>query len=261
MKNLKAKIIKKYTKIARERVPVEIVSYPKSGRTWVRYFLGLIYQKNYAQPFSLAFHSPFFALRGIPRIGFNHGSTALDSALFEEQIRGNIVKNKPKQVILLIRDPRDIAISAYYHRLTREGSISEQDDFFGVVKRETERAVWFMNAWAKEKNRFQAFTVIRYEQLQYDPSNEFGRLLESIGVETDAATLEAAIAESSFSQMREVERSRQLPGDKLKPKDATDPRSYKTREGIVGSHKKYLTDNQITQLNTIVRQLVDDVAY
>jgi hypothetical protein len=185
---------------------VVVVSTPKSGRTWLRYMLD-----------HLGLH-----------VQYTHAFGRLE-----------VPKDLPPRLILLHRDPRDTVVSAWYQHCKRRRDYSAdlssflRDPVLGIEQR-----ILFNLFWAE-----QAFSrggcVTSYEALYADSYTELARVARFVGgCAPDPARIAAAVESGAFEQMRALEASgvgAALYGNALRPIDPSDPESYKTREGKVGS--------------------------
>jgi sulfotransferase family protein len=89
-----------------------IVSFGKSGRTWLRVMLSRVYQVRHglARRHLLAFDNLHNKVAEIPRIFFTH-----DNYLKDYTKQGDRkAQYRDKKVILMVRDPADVAVSQYF---------------------------------------------------------------------------------------------------------------------------------------------------
>ena len=98
-----------------------IVSYPKAGRTWLRLMVARFLQVQHglnATPDELLSGKAFRTVK-IPRISFTHDAdekfTAWNGKADDIRVTGQYT-----DVVLLVRDPRDIMVSGYFHKVNRE---------------------------------------------------------------------------------------------------------------------------------------------
>jgi hypothetical protein len=61
-----------------------------------------------------------------------------------------------------------------------------------------------------------------------------------------------AVDYGSFMNMRAMERGDTLQTGVLRPGNPDDPESYKTRRGIVGGFRDYLSQDQIHDINNLI---------
>ncbi|HEU6447415.1 MAG TPA: sulfotransferase domain-containing protein [Verrucomicrobiae bacterium] len=233
-----------------------IISYPKSGRTWLRLMLGKYLSDLSGAEFSelLELYELTSKRKQFPRIGVIHDGSSRDGKF---QHRSQLKKSKRlyrnKQVIFLARDPRDVAVSYYFHCSRREKAgrwnLSDflRDENFGLPK-----IIHFMNIWAKNRATPKKFLLVHYEKLLAAPAKELEKVIDFIGVKSDPALLEEAVAFGAFDNMRQMELQERFGSDRLRPGCATDPESFKTRRGKAGGYADYLTDNDLKYANDLM---------
>ncbi|MEM7525991.1 MAG: sulfotransferase domain-containing protein [Pseudomonadota bacterium] len=221
-----------------------IASYPKSGNTWVRFFLGRLFQGDGFSINIARHHFPYMlnyilvdkdytqvdldspavveevAAQWIPiqkliRYGdFNacRGRLFLKTHTARVNINGHSFTNAEHtdRAIYIIRDPRDVLVSlSHYYDLT----LSAAADLMlhkGLFPRG--RAMpefwgdWALNvaSWRNFKQR--PLLLLRYEDLLADPGVEFRRLLDFLGWTDPDAEIEAAIADTQLDALQRQER-------------------------------------------------------
>src|SRR5262245_38531342 len=92
-----------------------VVSYPKSGRTWLRVVRG----KALCLQYGLTAHSildtpAITAAAGLPRADFSHDGTDLHDALDHAALSEDKSAYRHRKVIFLARDARDVLVSSYF---------------------------------------------------------------------------------------------------------------------------------------------------
>jgi hypothetical protein len=190
-----------------------VISYPKSGRTWLRYMLDEL---------------------GVPA-AYTHGE--------KEGLRTNAERMLRNRVLHLRRDPRDTIVSDWFHRTRRlktfSGSLKEflRHPHFGIGA-----ICAFNDGWIRRAGE-PNLLLLTYEDLHRDPAGELTRAAAHIkGSAPDPAAVAAAVTAGQFSRMREEElsgRGQERFGDALAPGDRADPSSFKTRRGVVGGWRDY----------------------
>lgn len=221
-----------------------LTSYPKSGRTWFRFILSNYFNTAADLKVGVDLHSTFSIVpnfdcdpvRGIP---------AFRKARFESRIplilvthhgyRRSIFLNKP--VIFMVRDPRDVLVSAYFHATRHKhrfaGSIS---DFLASPDQGLTPLVAYLNGWADGLRRHQHY-VLSYEALSADPVAATTKVLSFLNYAVDRESVKGAVEASHFEAMRERERSEGIPAHHY---DLTDNESLRMRKGKVGGFSDYL---------------------
>jgi hypothetical protein len=237
-----------------------IVSFPKCGRTWFQ-FLFSRYMLNIRK-----------TREDIPltRMTTTHGGaleiTRLSPSLSWFPIIRKLV-HLNRKTIFLVRDPRDVLVSWYFHTTRREKIIDETmllSDFLRGEHTGVARLTLFYNIWQYVISRKICPTVqiVRYEDMM---TNTFGKMSEALTfweLPIDEAILKQSIEESSFDMMQKVERAR---GERdtsdvyfeLKPGNVNDPDSYKVRRGVVGGYVDYMSKDDIAYVNNYLKDNLD----
>lgn len=221
-----------------------IVSYPKSGRTWMNFFLASYYCKKYELPFRLNFLILLKGEHQVPRFHFTHAQYNEGGP---ELIHEYAQSLAGKKVLLLVRDPRDVLVSLYHHTQKRQLVLDSRglsfSDFLRHPKLGIERCVDYMNIWLSYKATFASFAIIRYESIRSNPDREFRDVLTFLSPQpVDETVFAAAIHDSTFEVMKEKERQGVVASPKLQTPDAGDDNAYKVRKGKVGGYAEFFTD-------------------
>jgi hypothetical protein len=224
-------------------VKVRVVSYPKSGRTWLRTLVGKALCDNFGLDEGLILgkfngdEAP-----GLPALSYTHDGCGYSKHRHFTEIGTDKSEYKKKKVILLVRDPRDVLVSFYLHLSRRSdlyrGSLSEfvRDDHYGIRK-----IIAFYNAWHANLDVPRETLVLRYEQMHADPEGNLRATLAFIGTrDIPDATIKKAVEFASFGNMKKLEGTQYFSNKKLRPGNAADAESWKVRRGVVGGYTEYL---------------------
>lgn len=254
------------------RADVAVVSYGKSGRTWLRVMVSRLYQQVYGLPDTalLGFDNFHHMNRAIPKIFFTHDNYIGDYT-------GNTDSKcdfAGTQVVLMVRDPRDVAVSQFFqwqHRMRPEkkrlnqypphnADISPYDFVMDPVAG-LPKVIDFMNLWAKEMQTLEAVCLVRYEDLRRDPVHWLSRVAEFLKLPASAGQIQEAVDYASYENMKkmESEQSFRLSGGRMKPRDRANPDSYKVRRAKVGGYRDYFDDEQVRQIDALVAKRLDPV--
>ncbi|HZF94269.1 MAG TPA: sulfotransferase domain-containing protein [Allosphingosinicella sp.] len=214
-----------------------IISYPKSGRTQLRVML----------------HAA-----GV-EVPFSHAGSSEEQARPVEALGDGLRYWRRRRVLLMVRDPRDTLVSAWYQARHRskvfEGDLS---GFLRDPRHGIEKIAAFNLMWVEARAQFPAFTLVEYEEMQRHPAAAFRRVhLFLTGREASDEAVAAAIAAGRFDRMRALEESGEgavLFGVRLRPGDAARPESYKTRRGIVGGWREELSAEDAACADEVLAQ-------
>lgn len=238
---------------------VFLLSYPKTGRTWLRVMMGQLLARHFGAP-ELA--GPDFRDRspratGVPRIVAKHdGSPQKKTAAEINPDRGEFAGCR---VVLLVRDLRDTAVSNYFQVTRREHRFEgELSSFLRWPRGSVDSMLRYYNVWAAQRHVPRAFQLVRYEDLQRDTPGELDRIAQFLGLRDVApATIDAAVAHGSFGSMRSREAARPADGTPLAAGRAGDPESFKSRRGRVGGYVEYLSPDDVDWLNRRIEAELD----
>lgn len=240
---------------------VYLVSYPKCGRTWLRLLMISALRRQFGiqhAPHTLELFEITQGAPQLPRILVTHGGSPHLGT--PDQISTNASAYAKSKVVLLIRDPRDALVSLYFHMKYRCGSdIGELHDFIHGRQGGIDTVIAFYNQWAADRTTPKAFHVIRYESLHARPVNELTTLFHFLGIhDMEEDSLRYAVDQCCFARMRDLEHRDALRCDKLRPGDVSNTESYKTRRGVVGGFRDYLSPTQIQTLEARINTGLSD---
>lgn len=227
---------------------VLVVTYTKSGRTWLRVLLSNLFSRQFQLSDRELIDADNFHRQAplVPKIHF-----APDTKFPYPELGPAQVQARPDQkVIFLVRDPRDVVVSMYFHVKHRAGlrelrrkkippAAVERgidafvlDEGFGMP-----RVIRYLNRWAAERPGLPASIVVRYEDLVADTGAELARLAQFLAVPVDAATIAAVVDFAAFDSLQKKEREGFFQSDRLGLTKSDDSDSAKVREGRVGGYR------------------------
>jgi hypothetical protein len=244
---------------------VVIVSFAKSGRTWLAAMISRVFHLHYGTPEKeLVNYDNFHRVDArIPRIFFtadNFRPREAEGGRFSDLYRR-------KRVILLVRDPRDTAVS-FYFQLSKRATQTERDVFgapsdiaqmslydfviderFGVPK-----IIEFLNRWQNAIGANPERLVITYEEMRADPLAVLRSVMRFIGGEYSEQELAQAVDFASFENLKERERESFFDSNRMRPGDAADADSFKVRRAKVGGYRDYFTPPQIDEIDRLTTE-------
>jgi hypothetical protein len=227
-----------------------LVSYPKSGRTWLRYMLHLA-------GFEIA----------VTHAGM--GSAGRDFFRDYRGVRQSRVTGRLP--IFLHRNPIDTVVSLYFQVQRKDlararaqhplrfalarwrGRLPPTDleAFVRDARFGVETACRYNRAWIDFLTPLEPTMVLSYEWLRANPAQGLEVLLDYIGHEP-SKTVAQIVEQSAFEAMQRNERSGKLAGVAgMGVADANDPESGKVRRGEVKGYGRYLAPATIEELRAV----------
>lgn len=203
-----------------------LLAHPRSGSTWFR---RLLLADPRRKAFRLTHVNTFISGSGVVHRPMD----------LRERLR-RISKSK---VIVLCRDPRDIAISLYYfcHDRCRNGAIS----FAPFVAKQTTQTIRHYSMIRAESLNWSSCMWVHYEDLVREPESELRRSCEFFRFPT--GDLESAVEKHSFRKMQDRDRRRVYDKPDFKWKYSGNERSLQVRKGISGQWREYFEDHSLPE--------------
>ena len=203
-----------------------LVSFPKTGRTWLNYMLKqMVKQSNHPLKNNKNF---IFNEHDSSEIIIENGTRNNPLDVFKFTTRNRYRRGK---VLFLARDPRDVVVS-HFHQVTKRAknpfvfnSISDfvKDDVLGF-----KRIIQYYNLWFFQKDIPKDFLLIKYEDLLNQGVDTLSEINKFFNIDITKDKIEKIYSESSADKMRKKEKENKLEGftdfgkdrDKLKVRNA-----------------------------------------
>lgn len=238
-----------------------ITSYPRSGNTWTRFLIGnLIYQDkpvtfaNVETRIPSIYMFPDRKLRRLPRIFKSHDC-------FDPRYRN---------VIYIVRDPRDVTVSAYHYSIKVRilpDSCAIQDfvplfmggNFGSGLLADPRWGCWYDNvaSWlAMRHNR--RFLLLRYEDMLQDPRRELVKVAEFLKMDPTPERLTRAIELSSAEHMRNLEKTQAK--DWQLTKDTRSDKNF-VRKAKAGNWQSELPPQSVREIEASWGVLMQTLGY
>ncbi len=231
----------------RERAPAEvvIVSFPKSGRTWLRLLIGKALCEHCGLPDSRMLDTLSLSREaGLRPTVFSHDGASNTEARHMRRLRGDKSEYENKHVVFLRRDPRDVVVSCFFQASRRRdlfsGDLSDflRDPHYGIDK-----ILRYYNVWYRAREVPTSFALISYEALHARPVASLRIALDAMGCgPLPDVVLEKSVSFGQFENMRRMESEGRFESSRMTPGHAGDPESFKVRKGEVGGHRDYLSE-------------------
>lgn len=236
-----------------------VVSYPKSGRTFVRAMLARLYQRRFGVDERGLLEFPVLrkAPPSAPRVLFTHAGDTMRSA---DQIAVNASAYRSKKLVLIARHPADIAISRYHHLKHRSRDRARQrlarqplDSFIWAHHGGLPSIVTFLNQFAS----IAGVVVIRYEDFIARPEESLGRLATAIGLDVGKDDIADAVAFGSFPNLKQLESEGYFTSPRLRRARGGDEKSGKVRSGKAGGYRSQLESDEVARIDAFLAEALD----
>ena len=236
-----------------------VISFPKSGRTFVRAMVARLYQRRFGidERGLLEFATLRDAPSDAPRVLFTHAGDAMRAPA---EVRVDAADYTGKKLVLLARHPADIAISRYHHLKHRSRDkarrrLADQplETFIWADEGGIPSIVAFLNQFAA----LPGVTIIRYEDFLTDPVKSLKALARAIGVRTDSKEIADAVEFASLANLKKLEREGYFTSSRLRPARKGDAKSGKVRSGKSGGYRAELSPDAVARIDGYLRDHLD----
>jgi hypothetical protein len=245
-----------------------LMSWGKSGRTWLRVMLSRAYQLkgNLDASQLLDFDNLKQLDPQLPAVFFTHNNYLRDYTGNQES-KSHF---QGKRIVLLVRDPRDVAVSQFFQWQFRmrpnkkyindyppHGAPIDVWDFVLDKEAGVPRIVEYFNGWAAAIPELKDVLVVRYEDMRRDPAAVLASILAFTGTAVTAEQVRQAVEFAAYDNMKKMEEDKFFKGSgaRVKPGDKDNPQSFKVRKAKVGGFRDYFTEEQCEQLEQMVARL------
>jgi len=234
--------------IKHRNTDVYIVSFPKSGRTWLRVLIGK-YLTDYYNILDEYILDTYYLTTKTKNLKteFTHDGSGIRRGYRYNQLFSNKNKYINKKIILLVRNTKDVLVSCYFQANKRiykfEGDISEfiKDEHYGAIK-----LVSFYKIWYEHRFIPKDFLIISYENLHESPNYVLKNVLRFLEIkDIDDELISKAVDYAQFENMKKLERNNYFKKNLMKPTDVNDFQSYKVREGKINNYHSYMSATDI----------------
>lgn len=245
-------------KVVPRHAEAYIISYPKSGRTWLRVLIGKAVCLRYNLPDALMLETDrLTAAAGLSRTAFTHDYSEILTGLPYQALPADRSEYAGKKVVFIVRDAKDVLVSSYFQATRRtykyKGSISDfiRSDKYGIRK-----VVTFYNIWHANRHVPKEFLLVRYEDMHADPAQALISTLRFIGLsEVPQRIVQEAVNFARFDNMKKMEAAGIFRDAKMRPGDAGDEESFKVRKGKVGGYAEYLSEADVRYIDEVVEEM------
>ena len=256
-----------------ERSQLIIIAHPKSGNTWLKVMLTRLYglrhgiaPEDFSSYPSLADKNP-----EIPRFAATNGWYSYERAIgdrLQPEAPDSGLKHKP--VMLLARNPLDIAVS-WFSQFTKRQSAHKQELINADLAHPVDRGnidMWnfvrhsdiglnslidFLNYWEKALRSLDHTLITSYEALREDPATVLRQITTLMGDSFSDEEIRQAVDFGSFDNLRKLESEGFFRSGGLTLRNPKDPESFKVRRAKVGGYRDYFSPEQADELEALVR--------
>ncbi|XP_078400578.1 sulfotransferase family 5A, member 1 isoform X1 [Cetorhinus maximus] len=242
-----------------------IVTYPKSGTTWMQEILTLIYSDGNQEPAKTIpnwIRTPWIEHYYCEDILLGKADHRIITTHLPYHILSKSLKQSNTKVIYVARNPMDIIVSFYhFHKMANflpdPGTFGEFLEKFLLGK--VHFGSWFehIKDWLSHREEFNFF-FITYEELKKDLRHSVEKLCNFLERSLLPETIDAIVRHCNFTAMKD----NQMINYTLIPNEIMDHQRGKfMRKGAVGDWKEHFTDEQKQLFEKIFQDKMRDFKF
>lgn len=231
-----------------------IVSYPKSGNTWLRFIFA-----NLLNETEVNFRSIRYVVPGL--------NSNADKEIAKKSNNGFFCAHRSfdprlKKIIYLVRDPRSVSVSYYFYqkKYFRIPDTMPFGDFFEqfVQTGIGNFGTWCENvgSWLGARENDKNFCLLRYEDVLDAPQDSVKKAVARLKLDFSEEMIATAIQNSSFDMMKKIEKAKPL----KKWENSRSDIAF-VRQGKKDEWKTYFTDNVYKMMPDHMYMLMEKLGY
>ena len=249
---------------------IYLLSFPKTGVTWLKFMLTQILTQAYELECDLTVDINKLSRNNkqLPHIIWTHD----DSHILGENgklndiekifIYGGRFRYRKNRVILLVRDPRDVVVSHYYQVTKRADLPLKFDSLSEFVRHQhygIQRIIRFYQIWSRNRWIPQHLLIVRYEDLLSDGPTTLTKILKFLDAQNVDRTIVNEVYEASQAdKMRKLEMQGKVEGMRV---FGTEQNYLKVRRARSGSYQDELSEDDIRYCNELMKKLPSIYGY
>ena len=181
-----------------------IVTYPKSGTTWLQMILYQLTTDGNMDFNHISEKIPF--LERLSGIGEGNQQDA-SRRIFKTHLKYSLIPKGPCKYIYVVRDGRDVAVSYYHHYESLFGFKAPFEAFFRrFMKGRVQYGNWFKHVYHWHRNSKKLDVLyLSYEELKNDLQATIIRIAQFCEIPYDQEQLKRVVERSGFAFMKEHE--------------------------------------------------------
>ena len=237
-----------------------IVSYPKSGRTWLQKMIieAICLERGIKEKINDI--TELSEMADLPLILSTHAGSSWEEHIQDENTVSvdDWSKYSHAKVVFLYRDPRDILVSQYHHIVNRTGYMTFHKDYVidnknvGLLK-----IINFMNKWLKNSDAHSdKIMSLSYETMRQDTETDLARLFEFWDIPVSPENIKQAIENCTLDKMRQKEKEN-ADSPWMVTKKGAGSNAFHSRKGMIGEYLEFFSEDQVDQINDKINEKLD----
>jgi sulfotransferase len=231
---------------------VFVVTYPRSGTTWTEQIVHLLVNKGEQGEQRLTDAVPWLeTLPHRPNGMIEFLKTMPQRRLFTSHLPHPLMpplKDKTAKIIYVARNPKDVAISTYFHNQSKLGYEGTWEEHFQeFLNGDVGFGPYFDHVlpWWQASQKDKRILFMKYEDMKHDHAGNIARLASFLDLEVDSQLIDTVVSLSSFQSMT----SNETTNFDWIPQKADKPKHF--RKGDIGDWRNHFSAEQSGQMDDL----------
>ena len=231
---------------------VFIVTYPRSGTTWTEQMVHLLVNKGEQGEQRLTDAVPWLeTLPHRPNTMIEFLEAMPQRRLFTSHLPYPLmphIDNTSAKIVYVARNPKDVAISTYFHNQSKGGYEGSWDEYFQLfLYSDVGFGPYFDHVlpWWQASQKNKNILFLTYENIKHDHAGNVAKLASFLDIQTDSQLIETVVRLSSFQSMT----SNETTNFDWIPQKADKPKHF--RKGDIGDWRNHFSPEQSQQMDDL----------
>jgi len=231
---------------------VFIVTYPRSGTTWTEQMVHLLVNKGEQGEQRLTDAVPWLeTLPHRPNSMIEFLEAMPQRRLFTSHLPYPLmppIDNTTAKIVYVARNPKDVAISTYFHNQSKGGYEGSWDEYFQLfLYSDVGFGPYFDHVlpWWQASQKDKNILFLLYENIKHDHAGNVAKLASFLDIQTDSQLIETVVRLSSFQSMT----SNETTNFDWIPQKADKPKHF--RKGDIGDWRNHFSPEQSQQMDDL----------
>jgi hypothetical protein len=231
---------------------VFIVTYPRSGTTWTEQMVHLLVNKGEQGEQRLTDAVPWLeTLPHRPNGMIEFLKTMPQRRLFTSHLPYPLmphIDNTTAKIVYMARNPKDVAISTYFHNQSKGGYEGSWDEHFQLfLYSDVGFGPYFDHVlpWWQASQNYKNILFIKYEDMKHDHAGNVAKLASFLDIQADSRLIETIVMLSSFQTMA----SNETTNFDWIPQKADKPKHF--RKGDIGDWRNHFSAEQSQRMDDL----------
>lgn len=231
---------------------VFIVTYPRSGTTWTEQMVHLLVNNGEQGQQRLTDAVPWLeTLPRRPNGMIEFLKTMPPRRVFTSHLPYQFMPrlgNTTAKIIYVARNPKDVAISNYFHNQSKAGYEGTWEEYFRLFLYDDAKFGPYFDhilPWWQASQKDERILFMKYEDMKHDHAGSIAKLASFLNLQADAQLIDTVVTLSGFKSMV----SNETTNFNWIPQKADKPKHF--RKGDIGDWRNYFNAEQSQQMDDL----------